>query len=75
MQKLSRIGPATARTAPGIPGSRVGMLQRSVKHPDLFIAVAAKRAGLTLVHFDADYEAIAAVTGQPVRWVAPHGSI
>ena len=56
-------------------GSRPGMPQRSVKHPDLLIAAAAERAGLTLVHYDADYDVIAQITGQPVRWVAPRGSI
>src|ERR1035437_7082 len=52
-------------------GSRPGMMQRSVKHPDLLIAAAAERAGLTLVHYDADYDTIADITRQPVRWVAP----
>ena len=56
-------------------GSRPGVMQRSVKHPDLLIAAAAERAGITLVHYDADYEAIAEITGQPVRWAAPRGSL
>ena len=56
-------------------GSRPGMAQRSVKHPDLLIAAAAERAGLTVVHYDADYDTIAEITGQPVRWVAPRGSL
>ena len=64
-----------AREVYRVLGGRPGMLQRSVKHPDLLIAAAAERAGLTLVHYDADYEAIAEITGQHVRWVAPRGSI
>ncbi len=56
-------------------GSRPGMMQRNVKHADLLIAAAAERAGITLVHYDADYEAIAEITGQPVRWAAPRGSL
>jgi predicted nucleic acid-binding protein len=48
---------------------------RSVKHPDLIIAACAEAAGLTLVHYDKDFDAIAAVTGQPMRWVAPQGSL
>lgn len=64
-----------AREVYRVLGSRPGMPQRSVKHPDLLIAATAERAGLTLVHYDADYEAIAEITGQPVRWVAPRGSI
>ena len=56
-------------------GRRPGMVQRIVKHPDLLIAAAAERAGLTLVHYDSDYDVIAEVTGQPARWVAPRGSL
>jgi len=51
--------------------------QRShrVKVADLLIAAAAERAGITVTHYDQDYEIIAEVTGQPVRWVAPRGSL
>ncbi|HLY67876.1 MAG TPA: PIN domain-containing protein [Chloroflexota bacterium] len=52
-----------------------GAYQRSVKHPDLLIAAAAESAGLTVVHYDEDYDRIGAVTGQPMRWVAPRGSL
>jgi predicted nucleic acid-binding protein len=48
---------------------------RSVKLPDLVIAVCAEEAGWTLVHYDQDYDAIAAVTGQATRWVAPRGTL
>ena len=48
---------------------------RSVKHQDLLIAAAAAAAGITLVHYDRDYDAIAEVTGQPMRWLAPRGSL
>jgi hypothetical protein len=64
-----------AREVYRVLGGRPGMTQRSVKHPDLLIAAAAERAGLTLVHYDADYEAIAEITGQSVRWAAPRGSL
>ena len=52
-----------------------GAHQRSVKHPDLLIAAAAEAAGVTLLHYDEDYERIAAITGQPTRWLAPPGSL
>lgn len=48
---------------------------RAVGLPDLLIAALAERAGLTILHYDADYEHVAGVTGQPTRWVAPRGSI
>jgi predicted nucleic acid-binding protein len=52
-----------------------GAHQRSVKHPDLLIAAAAETAGVTVLHYDEDYERIAEITGQPTRWLAPMGSL
>ena len=52
-----------------------GAHQRSVKHPDLLIAAAAESAGVSVLHYDEDYERIAAVTGQTHRWLAPSGSL
>ncbi len=49
--------------------------QRRVGHPDLLIAAAAEREGVSVVHYDSDYDTIAAVTGQPMRWVAPRGTL
>jgi predicted nucleic acid-binding protein len=43
--------------------------------PDLLIAAAAESASLTVLHYDADYERIANITGQPHQWVAPRGSL
>lgn len=48
---------------------------RSVSLPDLLIAAVAERAGLTVLHYDADFEAVASITGQPSEWVAPKGSL
>ena len=52
-----------------------GMHHRRVKHPDLLIAAAAESADIPLLHYDADFDVIAAVTGQPTRWIAPRGSL
>lgn len=52
-----------------------GTAHRSVKHPDLVIAAAAEAAGIAVLHYDEDYERIAAITGQPTRWLAPPGSL
>ena len=49
--------------------------QRGRKVPDLLIAAAAEAAGLVVLHYDADFDRIAAVTGQTVEWVLPAGSI
>ncbi len=45
--------------------------QRSVRLVDLIIAAVAERYGYPVVHLDRDYERIASLTGQTVRWVAP----
>jgi predicted nucleic acid-binding protein len=56
-----------------------GELSKSGRHripiPDLLIAAAAEKAGLTVLHYDGDYDTIAEVTGQPVEWVVPRGSV
>jgi len=46
-----------------------------IRSPDLIVAACAEGAGLTVLHYDADYERIADVTGQPVQWVVPRGSV
>lgn len=48
---------------------------RAVGLADLLIAAIAERHKLTILHYDADFETIAEVTGQDTRWVAPRGSI
>ncbi len=46
---------------------------RQVKQPDLLIAAAAEAAGVGVLHYDHDFDVIAGVTGQAVRWIAPAG--
>lgn len=48
--------------------------QRGRKVPDLLIAAGAEARGLTVLHYDADFDRIAAVT-QLCRWVVPAGSV
>jgi len=42
---------------------------------DLLTAAVAEYHGATVLHYDSDFEHIAAVTGQPQLWVAPRGSL
>lgn len=42
---------------------------------DLLIAAVAEINDLAVMHYDADFDRIAEITGQPVVWVAPRGSI
>jgi predicted nucleic acid-binding protein len=56
------------------------LLARGGKHrgasiPDLLIAAVAERAGLSVLHYDRDFDLIASVTGQDVEWVVPAGSV
>ncbi|HTC72102.1 MAG TPA: hypothetical protein VK655_04390 [Solirubrobacteraceae bacterium] len=42
--------------------------------PEL-IAASAESAGVELLHYDEDFERIAAITGQPTRWIVPRSSL
>ncbi|HET8660231.1 MAG TPA: PIN domain nuclease [Micromonosporaceae bacterium] len=48
---------------------------RHFRLPDLVIAATAEIHGATVLHYDADYDRIARVTGQPTEWVAEQGSL
>ena len=48
---------------------------RGRKIPDLLIAAAAEEHGLAVLHYDADFDLITRVTGQPNEWVVPAGTI
>ncbi len=54
---------------------RGGLHHRSVKIPDLLIAASAEAAGAVVWHYDEDYDRIATITGQPVEWIAPRGTL
>lgn len=60
--------------AAGVQRALAAMSQRGRKVPDLLIAAAAERRGLTVLHYDNDFEMISKVTGQPTQWVAAPGS-
>ncbi len=58
----------------------MGLLARQGRHrgpsiPDLLIAAVAERSGLTVLHYDRDFELISSVTGQSVEWIVPAGSV
>ncbi len=48
---------------------------REVGLADLLIAAVAERNRLTLLHYDADFETIAEITGQDCQWVVPRGGV
>lgn len=50
-------------------------LHRAAGAFDLLTAAIAELNRATVLHYDADFEHIASVTGQQQRWVAPRGTI
>ena len=48
---------------------------RAVPLPDLLVAACAEHAGLAVLHYDADFDRIAKLTGQRTQWVVPRGSL
>jgi predicted nucleic acid-binding protein len=48
---------------------------RAVGIADLIIAAVAERHGVTVLHYDADYDLITDVTGQATEWVVPRGAV
>lgn len=56
-----------------------GLLAATGRHripvPDLALAAAAELSGLTVLHYDEDFDTIASVTGQPTEWVVPQGTV
>jgi predicted nucleic acid-binding protein len=48
---------------------------RSAGVADLLIAATAELEGLTVLHYDADFDLIAGITGQPCEWIVPRGTI
>jgi predicted nucleic acid-binding protein len=49
--------------------------QRGRRIPDLLIAAAAEELGVGVLHYDADFDLIAAATGQRCQWVLPAGAV
>ena len=48
---------------------------RSASVPDVLLAAIADANGLTVLHYDADFDLISDVTDQPMEWVVPAGSV
>jgi predicted nucleic acid-binding protein len=48
---------------------------RAVPLPDLLVAACAERAGLTVLHYDDDFDRIAEITGQKMQWVVTRGTV
>ncbi len=63
--------------------TRAGQVQRLLaerglrgrKVPDLVIAAAGEATSRTVIHYDADFDHIASVTGQATEWIVPQGAV
>jgi predicted nucleic acid-binding protein len=47
---------------------------RAVRLPDLLVAAIAEQSNLAVLHYDRDFDRVAAVTGQACEWVVPPGA-
>ena len=52
-----------------------GSQHRAAGVMDLLTAAAAEHYDASILHYDADFDHIAAVTRQPVDWIVPRGSL
>ncbi len=61
----------------GPPRKVVDVIRRGRGIPacSLLIAAAGEEHGLTALHYDADFDLISAVTGQPCQWMVPAGTV
>jgi hypothetical protein len=68
-------GDRAARRALQVQGELARRGQhRAVRLPDLLVAATAEEHGFTVLHYDRDFDRVAAVTGQPCEWVVPDGT-
>lgn len=73
---VARIDPGVMDRAVQVAGLMAeGGEHRGAEPVDLVIAAAAEAAGLGILHYDSDYDRIAAATRQPTRWVAEPGTL
>ena len=66
-QRLSTRGSSVSRSVARVPAEPYIV--------DLMIAATAELYEATVVHYDRDFDIIAMVTGQPVEWIVPAGSV
>lgn len=48
---------------------------RAVSIADLLVAATAERHGVTLLHYDGDFDLIASITTQASDWIVSKGTI
>lgn len=69
------ITPEVMDVAVGLQHELARRGQHRLAIPDLVISAAARAAGLVVLHYDADFERLAAAGGAPHEWVVPQGTL
>lgn len=69
------VTPAVTERAIEIQHDLARLGQHRVPIPDLIVAAAAETSGLTVLHYDGDFEVIARASELDHEWVAPRGSL
>lgn len=67
-------GPETERQVADITAALAERGQHRTPVPDIMIAAIAASSSAVVLHYDADYERIAVVTGQAHEWILPRGT-
>jgi predicted nucleic acid-binding protein len=68
--------PAIGTRAVAVQGAMAQRGQhRAAGVVDLLTAAIAEHYGATIIHYDSDFDHIALVTQQAMRWVVPRGSV
>lgn len=73
--ELVDIGPTDFTRARQVQRLLAARGMKGRKVPDLLIAAAGEGTARTVLHYDADFDHIASVTGQATEWVVPRGSV
>ena len=47
---------------------------RALSLVDALVAAVAESRSLTVLHYDADFELVSRITGQPIRWIVDPGT-
>ena len=74
LDRLDRIEPGTPYDAVEVQARLVGRGQHRTSVVDVIIAATAAEHGLTVLHYDRDFERLSEVTGGAQEWVIPAGT-
>ena len=59
----------------GANAGNYAIAEQATTTADLILAACARTHGLTVLHYEKDFDLIAAATGQPTEWLAAAGAL